>query len=217
MLREFLTTAAMTASLIVGGGNIAQAQGAPIDCSIILCLAGGWPASAECTKAKAVFIARITPVPVVAPVQPWNCPMIADAGSGPEHLFPLQRLYQATVYQEDQNVHGMVDTVIKAQLTPGSDFSGSDYDFIRTIRVWQVRFRQSVNKDGECRDFDNSRLGTYGHLMDYAWTPTRLASIPARFGLHVPICNGNSAQSVRAVVVEWESYEGVPGFEVVNY
>ena len=32
-----------------------------VDCAILLCLAGGWPASAECAHARAVFIRRITP------------------------------------------------------------------------------------------------------------------------------------------------------------
>jgi len=35
-----------------------------VDCAILLCLAGGWPASAECAHARAVFIRRITPWPI---------------------------------------------------------------------------------------------------------------------------------------------------------
>ncbi|WP_413873571.1 hypothetical protein [Albidovulum sp.] len=49
----------------------------PVDCAILLCLAGGWPPSAECAHARAVFIARITPWPVEPPLQIWNCPMRA--------------------------------------------------------------------------------------------------------------------------------------------
>lgn len=50
----------------------------PVDCAILLCLAGGWPASAECAHARAVFIRRITPWPVEPPLQIWNCPMHAS-------------------------------------------------------------------------------------------------------------------------------------------
>lgn len=46
-----------------------------IDCAILLCLSGGWPSSAECTAARAVFIRRITPWPVEPPLQIWRCPM----------------------------------------------------------------------------------------------------------------------------------------------
>jgi hypothetical protein len=61
----------------------------PVDCAILLCLAGGWPASAECAHARAVFIARITPWPVEPPLQIWNCPMHA----GFRRETPVERLF----------------------------------------------------------------------------------------------------------------------------
>ena len=42
----------------------ASAQSYQVDCAILLCLAGGWPASAPCAHARAVFIQRITPWPM---------------------------------------------------------------------------------------------------------------------------------------------------------
>jgi hypothetical protein len=51
------------------------AVGYPIDCAILLCLAGGFPASAECSAAKAEVIRRITPWPIEPPLQLWQCPM----------------------------------------------------------------------------------------------------------------------------------------------
>lgn len=47
----------------------------PIDCAILLCMAGGFPASAECSAAKAEVIRRITPWPIEPPLQLWRCPM----------------------------------------------------------------------------------------------------------------------------------------------
>ncbi|MEI4197702.1 hypothetical protein [Roseovarius sp. E0-M6] len=38
-----------------------KAQTYPIDCAILLCLSGGWPASVPCSQARAEFIRRITP------------------------------------------------------------------------------------------------------------------------------------------------------------
>ena len=38
-----------------------HAQTYQIDCAIVLCLSGGWPASVPCARARAEFIRRITP------------------------------------------------------------------------------------------------------------------------------------------------------------
>ena len=66
-----------------GAATVAAAPSAsayPIDCAILLCLAGGFPASAECSAAKAEFIRRITPWPIEPPLQLWNCPMRSSGG-----------------------------------------------------------------------------------------------------------------------------------------
>lgn len=55
-----------------------QANAYPIDCAILLCMAGGFPASAECTAARIEMIRRVTPWPVEPPLQLWNCPMQAS-------------------------------------------------------------------------------------------------------------------------------------------
>ena len=52
----------------------------PIDCAILLCMAGGFPASAECSAAKVEVIRRITPWPVEPPLQLWRCPMGRNPG-----------------------------------------------------------------------------------------------------------------------------------------
>jgi len=55
----------------------AKAVDYPIDCAILLCMAGGWPGVGDCIPARAEFIRRITPFPVEPPLQLWNCPMNA--------------------------------------------------------------------------------------------------------------------------------------------
>ncbi len=78
-----------------------QAVAYPIDCAIILCLAGGFPASAECSAAKAEVIRRITPIPVEPPLQLWNCPMgskdIPVPGMGADGLTPDVRKYRDAI------------------------------------------------------------------------------------------------------------------------
>lgn len=54
------------------------AQSYPIDCAILLCLAGGFPTSAECTAARIEMIRRVTPWPIEPPLQLWNCPLRAS-------------------------------------------------------------------------------------------------------------------------------------------
>lgn len=90
-----------SAALALGlAGGIALAPAAdayPIDCAILLCLAGGFPVSAECTAARAEMIRRVTPFPIEPPLQLWRCPMgggasgIAMPGIGPDGLDPTSR------------------------------------------------------------------------------------------------------------------------------
>lgn len=77
-----LAAGAATASFLA-----APVDAYPIDCAILLCMAGGFPASAECSAAKAEVIRRITPWPIEPPLQLWRCPMgsgvgVPDGGSG---------------------------------------------------------------------------------------------------------------------------------------
>ena len=59
-----LRAAASLAATALSLSLAAPAKAYPVDCAILLCLAGGWPASAECAHARAVFIRRITPWPI---------------------------------------------------------------------------------------------------------------------------------------------------------
>ena len=82
-----LATGAVAASLLAG-----PVAAYPIDCAILLCLAGGFPASAECSAAKAEFLRRITPWPVEPPLQLWRCPMgghhVSLPGGGSSESIP---------------------------------------------------------------------------------------------------------------------------------
>lgn len=63
MMRRRTVTAAL-ALLAFGSVAPAPAVAYQVDCAILLCLSGGWPASAPCAHARAVFIQRITPWPI---------------------------------------------------------------------------------------------------------------------------------------------------------
>lgn len=89
-------------AVMLGGAAVfaaaPSAKAYPIDCAILLCLAGGFPASAECGAAKAEVIRRITPWPIEPPLQIWRCPMgggnVSLPGVGADGLTPEVRKYR---------------------------------------------------------------------------------------------------------------------------
>ena len=89
-LRHTALATAAAASVFVAAPQQAKAQTYPIDCAILLCLSGGWPASVPCARARAEFIRRITPWPVEPPLQIWRCPMGASFEADPDRLSPTR-------------------------------------------------------------------------------------------------------------------------------
>jgi hypothetical protein len=155
-----------------------------VDCAILLCLAGGWPASAECAHARAVFIRRITPWPI----EPQN------------RANPAQ--------------------IILAQLAEGGgadiDIIGFEFDFVRSIRVWDVRHysHRERGRDDDCSERYSMNLGTYGTQGDFNWQRTTPASAPTWV---IPSRRCSSSSTRRGGGVEWEDHQGNHGYEWVAY
>ena len=93
-MESIIRSAASAAIIVTSGmfGTPSPAEAYPIDCAILLCLAGGWPASAPCVAARAEFIRRITPWPIEPPLQIWRCPM-GMSFNDPAAPTPRARLY----------------------------------------------------------------------------------------------------------------------------
>lgn len=203
--------AATTAALSVA----TPAAAYPVDCAILLCLAGGWPASVECAQARAVFIARITPWPIEPPLQIWNCPMHAVA-SRPA---PVERLLDIAFRD---NKGPMLSEGPSLPLTPlpvvdqaDVDISDPAYDFVRSIHVYQISYSQHLNHDDACNRRTNLELGTYGPQGEYAWSRSSVALMPAASDFAPP--SDCSSYFFRSVFVDWRDYEGTYGFEEVRY
>jgi len=183
-----------------------------VDCAILLCLAGGWPASAECAHARAVFIRRITPWPIEPPLQIWRCPMgIADRK-------PMQSAAPESWEAHDQKVPAFAQ-VILAQVVDGGadiDISGLEFDFVRSIRVWDVRYysHRERGRDDDCSESYNMRLGTYGTQGEFSWQRTTPAAAPQWV---LPSRRCSSSNWRRGVGVEWEDHVGNHGYEWVAY
>ena len=249
MLKQLarLTIVALVGTL----GNTATPQKAvaqtyQIDCAILLCLSGGWPASAPCARARAEFIRRITPWPVEPPLQIWRCPMGVSyqqdksAGPGPriyDVLFHSARpLPQSSPIQSLSSVNSPLPAVLHqgenpirklpegyalylAQDRADIDISGPEFNFVRSIRVFDVRYarQHESGRDGDCNRSANIVLGTYGTQGDFSWAPSSPTALPeAHVGLERW---GSNCPSIyhRSVFVDWRDYEGNYGFEQVDY
>lgn len=152
----------------------------PIDCAILLCLAGGWPASVECSVARAEFVRRITPWPIEPPLQIWRCPM-GSASYDTEFRTPGQ-LLRAVAAQGRRPVHpNGVDSANSLALRPlllrdwaasgeqaDIDISGRVFDFVRKIKVYHIDYIQMGDRD-TCAPLDRSRIGTYGPQGGFSW------------------------------------------------
>jgi hypothetical protein len=239
--------------LSLGAGlQPAAAQSYQIDCAILLCLSGGWPASTPCERARAEFIRRITPWPVEPPLQIWRCPMGASL-QPPDPETSLPRLWdilapnasrrnqyipQVTGEIQPAQLHSAVYRTVGSsakrlpdgfalsltQASPGADIdiSGPEFNFVRSIRVYNITYasqRESGGElDRECNRYFSMRIGTYGAQGDFRWargsSPSQLPEAHVgleRYGEHCP------GIFHRSVFVDWRDYDGNYGFEQVNY
>jgi hypothetical protein len=225
----------------------ASAQTYPIDCAILLCLSGGWPASVPCARARAEFIRRITPWPVEPPLQIWRCPMGASF-EGPPMPRATERVIEALFrgaeppanFSSPVPDHAalgddrldlealnatrgnlvMADYALHlAQDRADIDISGPEFNFVRSIRVFDVRhaWQRESGQDGDCNRSATVVLGSYGTQGEFSWSASSPAALPAA---HVGLEGwGEHCPGIwhRSVFVEWRDYSGTYGFEQVNY
>lgn len=219
-LRSTVLTASLALSAAVSSPAPVQAQSYQIDCAILLCLAGGWPASVPCARARAEFIRRITPWPVEPPLQIWRCPMGASV-SGDAPLSPMDRLYDIAFREPPLStlptpvdMPGLV-FLAQAEGQADIDISGAAFDFVRSIRVYHIQFSQHQNRDGDCIRSDSTHLGSYGTQGDYGWTRSSVGAVPEASDLAVP--EHCRSYSWRSVFVDWRDHAGNYGSEEVRY
>ena len=192
-----------------------RASAYPVDCAILLCLAGGWPVSAECAQARAVFIARITPWPVEPPLQIWNCPMRASirAPTAMERLFDISS--RAPVAMPEFSPSSDDPQPLKVADEADIDISDPAFDFVRSIKVFEITYQQRRSSDGDCNIWSAVYEGSYGEQGDYTRRRSSSAAIPEASDFsNPPSC---STYWHRSVFVEWRDYEGTYGHEEVHY
>ena len=228
LLKKLLPSVAV--ALTVTGFSLpmsARAQTYPIDCAILLCVSGGWPASVPCARARAEFIRRITPWPVEPPLQIWRCPMGAAFETSPP-VNNAGRIFEALYHANSRRplqslpVDDLVPTDQALQLVQDRadiDISGPEFNFVRSIRVFDVRFasQQEAGENDQCRRYALVYLGTYSTQGEFSWAVSAPTALPdAHVGLEGW---GSNCPSVfnRSVFVDWRDYAGNYGFEQVDY
>ena len=209
-----LRAAATLATTAVSVSFAAPVAAYPVDCAILLCLAGGWPASAECAHARAVFIARITPWPVEPPLQIWNCPMRANFRGEAK---PIERLFDIAVRGKPVPPISIPETLALQLVQDRADVDISDpaFDFVRSIRVFEITYQQRRSSDGDCNSWGAVYMGTYGAQGEYSRRRSSVSAVPTASDFAVPAdCR---SYWHRSVFVEWRDYEGSYGHEEVHY
>jgi hypothetical protein len=208
-LRAAATLAATAVSLSLA----TPAAAYPVDCAILLCLAGGWPASAECAHARTVFIAQITPWPVEPPLQIWNCPMRATFRGEAK---PIERLFDIGVRAEPLVSIPATPWVLQlVQDRADVDISDPAFDFVRSIRVFEITYQQRRSSDSDCNSWGAVYMGTYGAQGDYSRRRSSVSAVPTASDLAVPAdCR---SYWHRSVFVEWRDYQDSYGHEEVHY
>ena len=203
-------------AITVTGMTSGKAEAYPVDCAILLCLAGGWPASAECAHARAVIIRRITPWPIEPPLQIWNCPMRASFRPTEQSI---DRLFEAALRADTLalliSIPDPAADLLRVQDSADVDISDPAFDFIRSIRVFEITYEQHRNHDGDCINWSAVNAGTYGEQGDYTRRRSSPSAVPEDSDFAIPIsCN---SYWYRSVFVDWRDYEGTYGHEEVHY
>lgn len=219
MTQMVRTTIAATAMAITGQFSLATAtQAYQVDCAILLCLAGGWPPSGPCAHAKAEFIRRITPWPIEPPLQIWRCPMGASLEA------PRSRGVESPVtsiaFRPEPSRSGPAlgdDGLFPARTSERADvdIAGDAFDFVRSIRVFHIRYSQRDSENSGCVRSDATRLGSYGEQGDFSWSASEVSQIPAASALRVS--ENCYDYSYRSVFVDWRDHGGSYGYEEVRY
>jgi hypothetical protein len=135
----------------------------------------------------------------------------------PSPMSPMERLYDITFRDppEPQESNPIPLVRVQADEQADIDISGDAFDFVRSIRVYHIQYRQHENRDGDCNLSDSTRLGSYGVQGDYRWTRSNVGQVPAASGLSIP--NGCGSYFYRSVFVDWRDHAGNYGSEEVRY
>lgn len=218
-MNHTVSTAAAAAVISVSGlaGSTALAEAYNVDCAILLCLAGGWPASAPCAHAKGVFIQRITPWPIEPPLQIWRCPL--DVSFNARVPLSAMGLSHGITFRGKPGLSvplGPLPTqFVQAGNTDHVDTLGDTLNLVRGIRVFHIRYYQNETENLGCRIRDQTLVGEYNIRGEFHWRASSARTAPEVGEFTIPSeCNG---YSYRGVIADWHDHLGIYAFEEIRY
>jgi hypothetical protein len=199
-----------TAALAVLGAVSRPVAAYQIDCAILLCLAGGFPASEPCTRARAVMIRRITPWPIEPPLQLWRCPMRATFLSKPEDAARVEDAAFMLGLPGDI----LQDNNDRPELWKA--FGEDVTDYVMAIKVYDLRYsRWYSSHDGSCNETGRLQVGTYDRDWRFSWRLAPYSASPTwLFSTRHTNC---PSVWFRGVGMEWLDQAGAKGTEIVRY
>ncbi len=200
-------SAAVLSAMVLALPVARPAAAYPIDCAILLCLAGGFPASEPCAKAHAEMIRRITPWPIEPPLQLWRCPMRSKGTrqTTPPGVFDVRYIPPRL-------------SALTTPLTviPVPIFGETPDDYVRSIRVYHLRYTRRENaRSGACVETGQLDIGSYDAALQFDWTSRSYRDAP-RWMLDR---SGTDCSMVRyrGVAIEWRDAEGRERMENILY
>lgn len=131
---------------------------------------------------------------------------------------PIERLFDIAVREETAPLVSIPETPLALYLVQDRadvDISDPAFDFVRSIRVFEITYQQRRSSDGDCNSWGAVYMGTYGAQGEYSRRRSSVSAVPTASDLAVPAdCR---SYWHRSVFVEWRDYEGSYGHEEVHY
>lgn len=182
----------------------------PVDCAILLCLAGGFPPSEPCLRAKVVMMQRIMSFPFQPPLQIWNCPLRVSVGASRQ-----EPVVSEIGMRGNGDWAGNSGQLITPIAGSDLDISGPEFAFLRSLRVTRIQYRQQAGKESTCTRDARVAVGRYDNQAEFAWEVGRTSDIPKASAFRP--ASGCAPYAYRSIMIDWQDVEGGYGFEEVRY
>lgn len=130
----------------------------------------------------------------------------------------MERLFDIAVRQDVPPMISIPEVplaLLPVQDRADVDISDPAFDFVRSIRVFEITYHQRRNSDGDCVSSGIVYMGIYGQQGEYTRRRSSLAAVPVASDLAIPPDCRDYRH--RSVFVEWRDYEGAYGHAEVNY
>ena len=108
---------------------------------------------------------------------------------------PLDRLYEI-VFRGDLTPPALSlpqssVNLILVDAQADVDISDAAFDFVRSIRVFEITYQQRRSSDGDCNSWGTVYMGSYGEQVDYTRRQISVSAIPEASDFGIPANYGN--------------------------